>query len=314
MAVHCCLAHQKGPALVTNLGIIDNATRTRKSSTVMTSGMRGLLPLSRRTIVGGLAAGLTWPVWAQARCSLAGRTIAIGAPGGLFVGLQTYPQTLALDDREVVLTLDDGPMPGQTDRVLDALRLYDAKATFFLIGRNAAAHPGLVRRMAAEGHTVAHHTMNHPWTLRQRTFEAGLQDIEQGIRAVQSAQGLAASGVTTPIFRYPGFADTPRLNGWFSDNGVVVMGSDLWGSDWTLMSPERQLSLLMGRLARARKGIILLHDVVGQTAAMFPAFLAALCAGGYKIAHLKAGPFVPELSRAPANWRSQTERIIAGRG
>jgi peptidoglycan-N-acetylglucosamine deacetylase len=269
---------------------------------------------SRRAFFASMAASAAWPVWAQARCSLAGRGVSVGAPGGLAIGMQSYPQTLALDDREVVLTLDDGPLPGPTDRVLDTLRLHDAKATFFLIGRNAAANPGHVRRMAAEGHTVAHHTFNHPWTLRQRSFEAGIEDIEKGIRAVQSAQGLGVSGVATPFFRYPGFADTPALNAWLAARNIAVIGSDLWASDWTAMSPERQLSLLMARLNRARKGIILLHDVVGQTASMFPAFLQALCEGGYKIASMKPGPFAPALVQAPAGWRSHTERIIAGHG
>ncbi len=273
--------------------------------------------LSRRTLLGsmGLAAGsCTWPVWAQARCQLAGRTIAVGAPGGLFVGLQSHPRTLALDDREVVITLDDGPLPGVTDRVLDALRLHGAPATFFLIGRNAAAHPHLVRRMAAEGHTIAHHTLNHPWTLRQRSVDVGIREIEDGIKAVQTAQGLSPHGIATPFFRYPGFADTPTLNAWLGQRNIAVFGSDMWGSDWTPMGPEQQLSLLMRRLNKAGKGIILLHDVVGQTAAMFPAFMQALCAGGYKVVGLKTGPFAPALAEAAPGWRSQTDRIIRQRG
>ena len=273
--------------------------------------------LTRRALIGAGAAGSVlqpWRVWAEPRCQLGGRTIAIGAPGGLSIGLQSYPRTLALEPGEVVITLDDGPLPGQTDRVLDALRLYGAPATFFLIGRNAAANPQLVRRMGAEGHTVAHHTMNHPWTLRQRSFDVGMRDIEEGIRAVQAAQGITGSAVATPFFRYPGFADTPRLNDWLAQNGMVVFGSDLWGSDWTPMSPERQLSLLMGRLKRAGRGIILLHDVVGQTAAMFPAFLQALCAGGFKVVRVTPGAFAPAIVEAGHGWRSYTERIIAGRG
>ncbi|MCX7324264.1 MAG: polysaccharide deacetylase family protein [Hyphomicrobiales bacterium] len=270
----------------------------------------------RGLIVAGAAAAAAAPsrVWAQPYCHLGGRTLSVGAPNGLAIGLQSYPRTLALAPGEVVLTLDDGPLPGQTDRVLDALRLYGAPATFFLIGRNAAANPHLVRRMAAEGHTVAHHTLTHPWTLRQRSFEAGVRDIEDGIRAVQTAQGIAGSTVATPFFRYPGFADTERLNDWLAMKGMVTFGSDLWGSDWTPMSPERQLSLLMGRLKRAGRGIILLHDVVGQTASMFPAFLQALCAGGYKVVGLTPGPFAPQTIEAGAGWRSYTNRIIAGRG
>ncbi len=273
------------------------------------------MQFNRRSLLGGVSASvaLVWPVWAQARMPLGGRTISVGAPNGLFTGLQSYPKTLALEDREVVLTLDDGPLPGPTDRVLDALSLHGAKATFFMIGRNAAASPAQVRRMAADGHTLAHHTMNHPWTLRQRSFQTGVREIEDGIRAVQAAQGLHVAGIATPFFRFPGFADTPELNEWLATKGIAVFGSDVWASDWNPMSPDRQLSLIMTRLNRARKGVILLHDVVGQTAAMFPAFLQALSDGGYRIANLKPGPFEPATQTGAPSWRSLTERIIAGR-
>lgn len=272
---------------------------------------------SRRQLmvgVGAAAAGFGWPrVYAGAVCNARGRTIAVGAPAGLRVGLKTYPQTLALAEGEVVLTLDDGPLPGQTDRVLNALRAYGAPATFFLIGRNAASYPGLVQRMAAEGHTVAHHTMNHPWTLRQRSFETGVAEIEGGIRAVQAAQGLTSSTVATPFFRYPGFADTPQLNDWLSQRQISIFGADLWASDWRRMGPGEQLSLVMGRLRRERKGIILLHDVVAQTADMFPNFLKVLCDGGYRIVSLVPGGAQPDLTHARAGWSSFTERF-AGAG
>ncbi len=246
---------------------------------------------------------------ARARCSLAGRTLRLSTAGGVFVGLQSHPQTLALADREIILTFDDGPLPGPTSRVLDALAAYNAPATFFLIGRNAAAHPWLVRRMATEGHTLAHHTMTHPWTLRQRSFSAGIAEIEAGIAAVE-----AAAGMSTPrFFRYPGFADTPELNGWLARQGFGVFGSDLWSSDWTPMTPQRQLSLVLRRLARARRGIVLMHDVVEQTARMLPAFLEALCDQGYRVVSLQTGVEAAVLKHADAGWRSTTERIIAGR-
>jgi peptidoglycan/xylan/chitin deacetylase (PgdA/CDA1 family) len=265
--------------------------------------------LSRRHALGVIAAAGV-PVWAQARCALAGRTLSVGAPGGLFVGLQSYPRTLALADGEIVLTLDDGPLPGPTGRVLDALAAFRAPATFFLIGRNAAAHPGLVRRIAAEGHVAAHHTFSHPWTLRQRTAAIGVREIEDGIRAVQAAQGLDGAAIRTPFFRYPGFADTSALNGWLAERAMAVFGSDVWASDWTPMPPERQLTLLMARLKRARKGIVLLHDVVEQTAAMFPAFLQALCAGGFRVVGLTPGLAPPPLQEAGPGWRSQIDRQI----
>ncbi len=266
--------------------------------------------ITRRGVLSVAGAGLSaLALPAQARCAPAGRIIEIGAPSGLLVGLKSYPQTLALEDGEIALTLDDGPLPGPTDRVLDALRAYDVKATFFLIGRNAQANPNLVRRMAAEGHTVAHHTQNHFWTLRRRSFEVGAADIEAGFRAVQAAQGIGGDEIVTPFFRYPGFADTPPLNAWLASKRISVFGADLWASDWRQMSAEAQLTLLMGRLRRQRKGIVLLHDVVGQTAEMFPNFLRALCEGGYRVVSLTPGRESPALASAPRGWRSFTDRL-----
>lgn len=63
-----------------------------------------------------------------------------------------------MTDYEVVLTFDDGPRPPNTDKVLAALAQECARATFFLVGRSSAEFPELVRRMAAQGHTVAHHS------------------------------------------------------------------------------------------------------------------------------------------------------------
>src|ERR1700710_1284192 len=77
------------------------------------------------------------------------------------VGSKNFPQTLPLDDHEVVLTFDDGPWPPTTPRVLAALAKECVRATFFLIGKPASEHPELVRRIAALGHTVGHHTWLH---------------------------------------------------------------------------------------------------------------------------------------------------------
>jgi peptidoglycan-N-acetylglucosamine deacetylase len=70
------------------------------------------------------------------------------------VGRKHFPTTLPLADKEVVLTFDDGPWPGTTTAVLDALGRECVRASFFLLGRNAAAHPELARRELAEGHRL----------------------------------------------------------------------------------------------------------------------------------------------------------------
>src|SRR6266851_1983498 len=90
------------------------------------------------------------------------RVLAVDPAAFPRVGRKQFAATLALDRREVVLTFDDGPWPGTTAKILDALRAECVRATFFVLGRNALAHPDILRRELSEGHTVAHHTWSHP--------------------------------------------------------------------------------------------------------------------------------------------------------
>ncbi len=202
------------------------------------------------------------------------------APG--HYGKKHFPGTLALKPREVVLTFDDGPNPPTTAMVLKALARECVKATFFLIGRNAQAHPDFVRRIAAEGHTVAHHSMTHPMTLASISYGAAIDNIDRGIAAVNKA---AAPHKTAPFFRFPGFGSSPALLDYLDRKGYAVFGADLWASDWNQMTPEYELSLVMARLEHTGGGIVLFHDTQGHTARMLPAFLRALKAGGFQIVH-----------------------------
>jgi peptidoglycan/xylan/chitin deacetylase (PgdA/CDA1 family) len=80
------------------------------------------------------------------------RVLAVDAATYPRVGLKSFPQTLPLDDREVVLTFDDGPWP-PTDQKIWRRWCMNVRATFFLIGKTTSEHPELVRRIAAQGHT-----------------------------------------------------------------------------------------------------------------------------------------------------------------
>lgn len=240
------------------------------------------------------------------------RTLELSAQGGWQVGLKTYPRTLALEDHEVVLTFDDGPAPA-TAKVLDALAKECVKATFFLVGRNAAAMPALVKREIAEGHTVGHHTFSHPGaTLRRLSEKAAQDEIEKGFAADdKAAYGAAGAVPKTPFFRFPGFADTPALVEWLSAKNIAVFGADLWASDWDTMTPEAQLALVLARLEKEGRGILLFHDTKQQTAAMLPALLRALKQRGFKIVHVKPGAEPPQMRAAPEGWTSETDKIIS---
>jgi len=240
------------------------------------------------------------------------RTIEIGSEGGLQVGLKTYPQTLQLADHEVILTFDDGPNPGTTDRILNALAEQCVKATFFLVGRHAESFPQLVKRAAAEGHTIGHHTYSHPErTLRFMGEEAAKADINKGFAADDNAlYGKAEAEPKIPFFRFPGFADTPALVGWLSSRNVAIFGADVWASDWEPQTPDEELDRLMRRLRQSKGGIVLLHDTKRSTALMLPALLATLKLEGFSIVHMIPGKIKPPLTTMPENWSSETNAII----
>ena len=218
------------------------------------------------------------------------------------VGLRSFPQTLALREREVVLTFDDGPNPATTTRILDALKAECVQATFFLIGQNAAAHPALVKRIAAEGHSIGHHTFAHP-NLGLISHAEAVAQIDRGISADELAlNGRASTVPTTPFFRFPYFQSTPALLDMLQSRGIVVFGADFWASDWNKMTPAQELALVTGRLQQAGRGIVLFHDIKEQTAAMMPDFLRYLRENQYRVVHVvgpaparqAAGPVPPK--------------------
>jgi peptidoglycan/xylan/chitin deacetylase (PgdA/CDA1 family) len=204
------------------------------------------------------------------------------------VGVQSFPQTLPLEDHELVLTFDDGPNPPTTSKILAALSRECAKATFFLIGQSAATHPDLVKRIAAEGHSIGHHTWAHP-NLGHITNAAAIDQIDRGIAADEKAlHGMATTVPTTPFFRFPYFESTPALLDVLQSRGIAVFGADFWASDWNKMTPEQELKLITDRVKAAGKGIILFHDTKAQTAAMMPDFLRYLRENHYRVVHIVA--------------------------
>jgi peptidoglycan/xylan/chitin deacetylase (PgdA/CDA1 family) len=251
------------------------------------------------------------------------RLAEVGTEGGLEVGLKTYARTIPLADHEVILTFDDGPAAGTTPQILSALAAECVRATFFEIGRNAEELPQIARREVLEGHTVAHHTWSHPQpTLRFMPDAVARADVLRGMIAVEKAaygqdfsagepKDLKDLKLHAPFFRFPGFADTADLRGWFAANNVGIFGVDLWASDWIKMTPEAELKLVMSRLERnGRKGMLLLHDNRQWTADMVPMLLRELKAKGYKIVHMVPGPGTGPTVPAPQGWSSETERVI----
>ncbi len=215
------------------------------------------------------------------------RVMAVAIPeGGLFVGTKSYPTTLPLAPGEVVLTFDDGPAGKTTDQVLAALEAECARATFFVVGRMAAGRPDQLRRIAAAGHTVGHHSMSHV-IMNTVPHATALADITEGWRTVDGIlSGHAGERPATPFFRFPGFAPTAALSSRLAAERVGVFGADLWGSDWTRITSDALLAQVLTRLEARQGGIVLLHDIHPHTAAMVPRLLKELKARGYRVVHI----------------------------
>jgi len=241
------------------------------------------------------------------------RVLAIDPAITPAVGRKQFPVTLPLVPKELVLTFDDGPWPGSTDRVLAALRRECVRATFFVLGRNVMAHPALVRRALAEGHTIGHHTFSHP-LLNRMPLAPAEAEIDRGIAAVDRVLYGEASRTpknapkstpknmpTTPFFRFPGFASSPALLQRLAQRHMVAFDADLWASDWNRMSPEHERELLLRRLSATGGGIVLLHDTQSQTATMLPGLLRELKRRGYRVVHVVPAPAGPRTAPGTAD-------------
>jgi peptidoglycan/xylan/chitin deacetylase (PgdA/CDA1 family) len=259
-----------------------------------------------------LVAGLSCTAARAATCPRDGvlgtsRILPVDAAATPRVGLKQFPQTLPLGDHEVVLTFDDGPSPAATPKVLKALAEQCVRATFFLVGKPAREHPSLVRRIAAGGHTIGHHTWSHSHLTEIPLDQASLE-IDRGIEAVEAAlHGTTTNAPSTPFFRFPYFESSPATLDLLQSRGIVVFGADFWASDWRLMTPQRELKLITDRLKAAGRGIILFHDPRAQTAAMLPAFLRYLRDNHYRVVHVVPTEPGARSERVPEEPNSSAE-------
>ncbi|WP_284749240.1 polysaccharide deacetylase family protein [Amycolatopsis sp. RTGN1] len=176
----------------------------------------------------------------------------------------------------VALTFDDGPYPETTPALLAALG--GVRATFFLWGEHAAAHPALVRAIAAAGHTIGNHTWTHP---RLTGLDAGTRDEE-----VRRTQDLLAelTGTRPALFRPP-YGDTgPTVAETIAGHGLTEVLWTVDTRDWDGASAdevEAAASLV------EPGGVVLMHEGRPATVEAVPRILTALAARGLRPVPLK---------------------------
>lgn len=157
--------------------------------------------------------------------------------------------------KHVWLTIDDGPDPGDTPRLLDLLNQHGARATFFFIGAKAAQHPELVREVVKRGHTLGNHTMTHP----QFWFWAYVNGAaRREIRECQRVLTEITGGTAPQWFRAPAGLKNPCVQG-------IVERENLRLACWTargLDGVDADKSRVLARLKREVHpgAIVLMHE------------------------------------------------------
>ncbi len=180
-----------------------------------------------------------------------------------------------VDGPYIAMTFDDGPHAQLTPKLLDMLKARGIKATFYVVGQNAAEYPDILKRMVAEGHEVANHSWNHT-ALNKLGAEGLRKQIENTDAAI-----VAATGIKPTNMRPPYGATNAALNKKLDEQyGLKVI---LWSVD-PLDWKNRNSSTVANRIIQgAHPGaIILAHDIHATTVNAMPQTFDALLAKGYK--------------------------------
>ena len=184
------------------------------------------------------------------------------------------------DQKQVALTFDDGIDRVQTPLVLDVLQRHHIKATFFLVGERAQAHPDIVRRMVAEGHTIGIHTWQHRNTFPLGSTATITADLQR-TRSVLEQLG----GQPVTCFRPPFGVTNPPIGKAACRLGLTTVGWSIRSHD---TNPKRPRTDIVKRIERRLHpgAIILLHDNRPNSEELLEKILVMLKQHDYTITNL----------------------------
>ncbi len=190
-------------------------------------------------------------------------------------GTQITFNAVHVDGPYIAMTFDDGPSEKLTPKLLDLLAAHHIKATFFVIGQNAAAHPQILARMIREGHEIGNHSWSHP-NLAKMSDEAVRRELRKTDDAI-----FAGAGVHPTLMRPPYGSITARQKRWIHDEfGYRIILWEVDPLDWKRPGP----SVITNRIVRETHNgaIVLSHDIHAGTIAAMPATFTALQEKGFK--------------------------------
>lgn len=196
----------------------------------------------------------------------------------------------------IAMTFDDGPHPQNTPRLLDMLRARNIKATFYVIGRSVDLYPQIVRRTVAEGHEIGNHTHTHR-LLSKLSDDEVRSELSRCRDAVANAAGIQPRTMRPP---YGGLVQRQREMV-HAEFGYPIILWSVDPLDWKRPGPSVVTSRILSGTSAG--GIVLAHDLHGQTVDAMPATLDGLLRRGFQfvtVSQLLAMQTVAATSQAAA--------------
>lgn len=195
------------------------------------------------------------------------------------------PEQMRREEHVMYLTFDDGPSQ-RTVQVLDTLKQYGIKATFFVTGKDDDFSRSVMKRIVDEGHTIAIHTYTHSYSDIYQSVDAYLQDFERIYNLIEEVTGVKAT-----MFRFPG-GSVNSYNGQLyqeliaemTRRGFVFYDWNISAGDASRKATQQSItdSVVNGGIGKKR-GIVLMHDSkpMEGTANALPAIIEGLQAEGF---------------------------------
>src|SRR5471030_2355275 len=175
-------------------------------------------------LLGGLALAMAGSCPGNPNAIGTSRTITVEPSAFPRIGSMQYRTTLPLNEYEVAITFDDGPLPPFTNQILYTLAAECVKVTYFLVGRMATAYPDAVRRIYNAGHAIGTHSQNHPLTFDRMALPRIESEVGAGIASVQAALGDPRA--VAPFFRVPGLLRTSAVESYLASQSLAVWSAD----------------------------------------------------------------------------------------
>lgn len=194
--------------------------------------------------------------------------------------------------KEVVLTFDDGPSGEYTESILRSLKEVNAKVIFFHMGKNVRLNPDVVKKVAADGHSIGSHSITHAClgtsnncrktNGRVFTFDEAVAEIKGGHQAVYDVLGWV-----DPFFRFPYGESSNELKNYLKMNSTGEFYWSIDSEDWKAQTNENMLKNTLAQLDARGRGIVLFHDIQRKTAEVLPQFLREIYNRGYSVVLLQ---------------------------